>query len=118
MPILLGRPSARLLAVSLGVATLLAAGRARSRDDDACPLEEGCTEACELPVASQEQPSPAFLAKLKSAATAGHRVEARLAPSLYERRSWLGVINAAGLTSDLAKLWEVDRHYAGPCSGL
>jgi len=71
-----------------------------------------------MPVASLEQPSAVFLAKLKSAAAAGHRVEARLAPSLYERRSWLGVINAAGLTPEMAKLWEVDRRYSGPCSGL
>ena len=101
------------------VAVALASPRAaRAADDDACPREDGCTESCELRPALAEQPSPAFVAKLKAIAATGHHVDPQLGATLIERRSWLGVLNFGGVAREHAKLWEQSGRYAGPCAGL
>jgi hypothetical protein len=69
-------------------------------------------------LAAGEQPSATFVSKLKSVSATGHHVDSSLRPSLLERRSWLGVMNFAGLAPEMAKLWYVDGRYAGPCAGL
>jgi hypothetical protein len=93
-------------------------GVVRAADDDGCPKEDACTESCELRPAPAEQPSPAFVAKLKSIGSTGRHGDPRLGSTLVERRSWLGVLNFAGIAREHLKLWEAGGRYAGPCAGL
>jgi hypothetical protein len=110
-------PSSAFVIAVLGI--LLAGPRgASARDDDACPKEDGCTEACELAEAPAETPSPTFLSKLRSIGSAGQRIDPAVGASLVERRAWLGVLNVAGLSPEDARPWEVAGRYAGPCTGL
>jgi hypothetical protein len=111
-------PRVRSLALVLVAGALGSPRAARAADDDACPKEDACAESCELRPAPAEQPSPALMAKLKSIAATGHHVDPQLGATLVERRSWLGVLNFAGVAREHAKLWEQSGRYAGPCAGL
>jgi hypothetical protein len=102
----------------VAVAWLAAMATAARAQTPPCPSSDGCIERCAIGAAPGEEPSDAFVSKLKSISRTAHHIDTRFGAALLDRRDELRVGNVGGLGPAEVKLWEVDHRYAGPCAGL
>jgi len=102
----------------VAVAWLSAMATAAGAQTPPCPSSDGCIEKCAITAARSEEPSDAFVSKLKTISRTAHHIDTRFGVALLDRRDELRVVNVGGLGPAEVQLWEVDHHYAGPCAGL